>query len=111
MIVLYSGDTTDFDNNGVGILTDAIITKTTEELNNLYKESSIYIMTSLEESFGLVLIEAASHGLPIIAYSSALGAKEILRFDDRIEGELIVAGYRSTTFIEEMKLYHFEFLL
>ena len=53
--------------------------KTPKELNELYKDSSIYIMTSLEESFGLVLIEAASHGLPIIAYDSALGAKEILK--------------------------------
>ena len=56
--------------------------KSPQELNKLYKESSIYIMTSLEESFGLVLLEAASHGLPILAYSSALGAKEILK-DDR----------------------------
>lgn len=58
--------------------------KSTEELNNLYKEASIYIMTSYEESFGLVLLEAASHGLPIIAYSSALGAKEILSDDNGI---------------------------
>ena len=35
---------------------------------------------------------------------STLNAKEILKFDDRIEGELIVAGYKSTTFIEEMPL-------
>lgn len=58
--------------------------KSTEELNNLYKEASIYIMTSYEESFGLVLLEAASHGLPIITYSSALGAKEILSEDNGI---------------------------
>jgi len=69
--------------------------KNTDELNRLYKESSIYIMTSLEESFGLVLLEAASHGLPIIAYSSALGAKEILKdgngilVSDRNETEMI----------------------
>lgn len=35
---------------------------------------------------------------------NTLNAKEILRFDDRIEGELLVASYRSTTFIEEMSL-------
>ena len=58
--------------------------KNLEELNKLYKESSIYIMTSYEESFGLVLLEAASHGLPIIAYSSALGAKEILKDNNGI---------------------------
>lgn len=70
-------------------------TKTTKELNKLYKEASIYIMTSYEESFGLVLLEAASHGLPIIAYSEALGAKEILSnnngilIDNRNEVEMI----------------------
>ena len=41
-------------------------------------------MTSIEESFGLVLLEAASHGLPIIAYSSALGACEILNNENGI---------------------------
>ena len=70
--------------------------KNTDELNKLYKNASIYIMTSLEESFGLVLLEAASHGLPIISYSSALGAKEILKdnngilIDERNESEMII---------------------
>jgi len=69
--------------------------KNADELNKLYYDSSIYIMTSYEESFGLVLLEAATHGLPIIAYSSALGACEILKDDNGIlipnrdESELI----------------------
>ena len=53
--------------------------KDKDELNKLYSETSIYVMTSIEESFGLVLLEAASHGLPIISYSRALGAKEIIK--------------------------------
>ena len=35
---------------------------------------------------------------------NTLNAKEILKFDEKIEGELLVASYKSTTFIEEMKL-------
>ena len=35
-------------------------------------------MTSYTESFGIVLIEAMSHGVPCIAYDSAEGAKEII---------------------------------
>ena len=35
-------------------------------------------MTSHTESFGIVLIEAMSHGLPCIAFSSAEGAREII---------------------------------
>lgn len=41
-------------------------------------ESSIFLMTSYEESFGMVLIEAAASGLPLISYDSAQGAKEII---------------------------------
>ena len=36
-------------------------------------------MTSYSESFGLVLLEAASFGLPLIAFDSAEGAKEIIQ--------------------------------
>lgn len=48
------------------------------ELEKEYQNSSIYLMTSFSESFGLVLVEAASHGLPLIAFDSAKGAKEII---------------------------------
>lgn len=51
---------------------------TQEELKKYYEKASLLINTSYEESFGLVLIEAASYGIPSIAFSSALGAKEII---------------------------------
>ena len=35
-------------------------------------------MTSLTESFGIVLLEAMSHGIPCVAFSSAEGAREII---------------------------------
>ena len=44
----------------------------------MYLDSCLYLMTSHTESFGLVLIEAMSYGLPCIAYSSAEGAREII---------------------------------
>ena len=53
-------------------------TKYSEELENEYLNSSIYIMTSHSESFGLVLLEAANYGLPLIAFDSAQGANEII---------------------------------
>lgn len=49
-----------------------------EELNKLYFDSSIYLMSSYTESFGLVLIEAQSYGIPIVVFDSAQGAKEIV---------------------------------
>lgn len=72
--------------------------KNTEELNKLYKESSIYIMTSIEESFGLVLLEAASHGLPLIAYDSALGAKEIIK-----DNGILIKNRNEKEMIKELK--------
>ena len=49
-----------------------------EQLNKLLLQSSIYVMTSIHESFGLVLIEAESYGLPLLAFDTAQGPKEII---------------------------------
>lgn len=47
-------------------------------IDSVLHDSSIYLMTSYTESFGIVLIEAMSHGVPCIAYDSAEGAREII---------------------------------
>lgn len=62
-------------------LKDKVILHGFQEKNYIEEimiQSSIYVMTSFTESFGLVLIEAQSYGVPCIAYDSAQGAKEIL---------------------------------
>ena len=56
--------------------------KSKEELNKLYQDSSIYVMTSYTESFGIALVEAESFGLPILAFDSAQGAKEIIKDEE-----------------------------
>ena len=56
----------------VGFLND-------KELISCYKKSSILVMTSYYESFGLVLLEAMSYKIPCIAFDSALGALEIIK--------------------------------
>lgn len=48
-------------------------------INRFYLDSSLYLMTSKTESFGLVLVEAMSYGLPCIAYDSAEGANDIIQ--------------------------------
>ena len=47
-------------------------------IDKMLHDSSIYLMTSYTESFGIVLIEAMSHGVPCIAFSSAEGARELI---------------------------------
>ncbi len=48
-------------------------------INKFLSKSSIYIMTSYTESFGIVLLEAMSYGIPCIAYDSAEGACEVIK--------------------------------
>lgn len=50
-----------------------------EYIDKLLHDSSIYLLTSFTESFGIVLIEAMSHGVPCIAFDSAEGAKELIQ--------------------------------
>ncbi len=57
-----------------------------KQLRKEYQKASLYIMTSFEESFGLVLIEALAYGIPCFAFDSALGAKEII---NKSNGKLI----------------------
>nr|WP_284693956.1 glycosyltransferase [Paeniclostridium ghonii] len=47
-------------------------------IGDMLLKSSIYAMASHEESFGIVLIEAQSYGVPCIAFDSAQGALEII---------------------------------
>lgn len=49
------------------------------ELEKIELDASIYVMTSFTESFGLVLVEAESYGLPIVVFDSAQGAHEIVQ--------------------------------
>ena len=61
--------------------------KTREEINELLLSSSIYVMSSYTESFGIVLLEAFSFGVPAVAFNSAKGACEIIK--DNWDGYLI----------------------
>jgi glycosyltransferase involved in cell wall biosynthesis len=55
-----------------------------------YLESAIYLMTSRFEAFPMVLLEAKSCGLPVIAYDCPEGPREIV--NDGVDGFLIENG-------------------
>ena len=48
-----------------------------DKLNKLYESNGIFVFTSLVEGFGLVLLEAMSKGLPVIAYN-VNGVKDVI---------------------------------
>lgn len=58
-----------------------IIHKSTKNINEYYLNSSIYISTSRFEVFPLVILEAMSFGLPVVAYNCPIGVKSILNSD------------------------------
>ena len=47
-----------------------------KDLEKIYQKSSLYALTSYEESFGLVVVEAMSFGIPCIMFDSAKGPLE-----------------------------------
>lgn len=47
-------------------------------IKDYLKNSSLYLMSSFEESFGLVVIEAMSYGVPCIAFDSAKGVLDVI---------------------------------
>ena len=52
--------------------------------------SSVFAHSSLWESFGLVLIEAMSCGLPVVAYDCPVGPRSIIK--NRVDGFLVPLG-------------------
>jgi len=60
-------------------LTDTIkLMGMSADVQNYYLQSSIYIMTSHYEAFPMVLIEAQSFGLPIVAFDCPEGPSQII---------------------------------
>lgn len=66
---------------------------TEEEKDNLYKKAAAFILPSLYEGFGIPLLEAMSHGCPVISsFSSSLpevGADACLYFDPKSSEDLV----------------------
>lgn len=60
---------------------------TTPNITAKYAQHSIYVMSSRAEGLGLVLLEAAACGLPLISYDCPSGPSEII--EDGVNGYLI----------------------
>ena len=49
-----------------------------DEMDPILKDSSLFILPSFTESFGLVILEAMAYKIPCLSFSSARGALEII---------------------------------
>lgn len=66
---------------------NVFIHKPTSQVFDRYRESSMLLLTSLHEPFGLVLPEAMSCGLPVVSFDCPYGPADII--NDGVDGFLI----------------------
>lgn len=82
----------------------------TADIFNRYCDSSIFVLTSVYEPFGLVLPEAMSCGLPVVSFDCDYGPREII--NDGVDGYLVPLGNvemfadRICQLIEDPQLRH-----
>ncbi|MHA7846461.1 glycosyltransferase family 4 protein [Serratia sp. D1N4] len=62
----------------------------TADIAAWYQRAGLYLMTSRYEGLPMVLIEAMSFGLPLVAYNCQTGPAELI--DDELNGYLIADG-------------------
>ena len=73
----------------------------TAAIQNSYNQSSVFLMTSRTEAFGMVLIEAMASGVPCIAYDCSSGPRAII--EEGVNGFLIEDG-NSASFVQKLEL-------
>lgn len=57
----------------------AFLHPSTKNVDQLFREAAIYVLPSRSEGLGLVLIEAGSFGLPLVAFDCPNGPREIIK--------------------------------
>ena len=72
----------------------------THQVQELYRASSIYTMTSRYEGLPMVLIEAQQMGLPIVSFACPCGPRDVIT--DGVDGYLLEVGDH-TGFIQALR--------
>lgn len=81
-------------------LKNIILQGSTNQISEKYNESQIFVMTSNGEGLPMVIIEALSQGLPVVAYDCYCGPSDILRENN---GGFLIDFGNENQFVEQLK--------
>jgi glycosyltransferase involved in cell wall biosynthesis len=86
------GDRTDLDNRiqTLNLSNSCFLEGSTNDIKRKYLESSIFVLSSRYEGFGMVLIEAMACGVPPVSFACPCGPREIIK--DGEDGFLVENG-------------------
>ena len=76
--------------NNKGLNKNVFCHPATSNIQQRYQESSIFVLSSRYEGFGLVITEAMSCGLPCVSFACPCGPKDIIT--DGVNGYLVEPG-------------------
>lgn len=76
--------------NKLNIEQSCFLNIATNNIMNKYCESSIFVLSSRYEGFGMVITEAMACGLPAVSFACPCGPKDIIK--DSIDGLLVENG-------------------
>ena len=80
LVIYGAGDTSAYEKQaqGLGIANVCKFNGPVQNIQEKYAESSIYALTSRFEGFGMVIIEAMSNNIPVVAFNCPYGPQSII---------------------------------
>ncbi len=73
-----------------------------KDLSKIFKDASLMLFPSKRESFGLVIIEAFSFGVPVIGYSTVFGVDDLIQ--DGVNGYIVPQGDQKELYKKSLEL-------
>jgi glycoside transferase family 4 len=74
----------------LGLSSSVTLERPTHQMQEVYRTSSVYVMTSRYEGLPMVLLEAQQMGLPIVSFACPCGPRDVIT--DGVDGFLVEVG-------------------